>query len=70
MSYLIEWFDSLCLRIFVALGLRWFPNVAFSESGKTGRVAHMIFAQDEKWLDQTIKLIEKAQSEKEKKKCS
>lgn len=57
---ILEFIDSLLLRLFIALGSRWFGNVAFSENTKTSRVGHIIFAQDSEWLDQTIKLIELA----------
>jgi hypothetical protein len=62
---ILEFIDGLLLRLFIALGSRWFANVAFSENTKTSRVGHIIFAQDPEWLDQTIQLIEKA-SVKEK----
>ena len=56
---IIEFIDSCLLSLFVRLGNRWFDNVAFSCEPKTGRVRHIIFAQDSKWLSNIIAVIER-----------
>ena len=56
---ILELLDSWLLSLFVRLGNRWFENVAFSCDPKTGRVRHIIFAQDSKWLSNIIAVIER-----------
>lgn len=55
---MMDWIDGKLLHLFIIIGTRWFGHIAFSTDNKEERVRHIIFAQDYKWLEKIVNLIE------------